>query len=48
MGKISVNAKFEELKIIVIREAFAWEFVLQSRGSWEETVQLEPSSLLME
>lgn len=38
VGKIVVSSRFEEVKIVLIREESFWESVPQSSRSWEEVV----------
>lgn len=43
IGKITVNPRFEQDKIVVVGEASSWKSVPQSSGSQEELVDVELS-----
>lgn len=40
MGKITVNPRFVDVKIVVVERAFSCAFVLQSSGSCDVAVQV--------
>lgn len=41
LGKITINPRLEEIKIVMVGKAPSWDSVPQSNSSWEEANQVE-------